>query len=179
VSESARANFSRSFIASVGRCRGGCQMSRRFAWLGLYLLVLTQSAEGYPGASDPKRWPNSEITYNIDPLSFQVGSEREAQVTTALAAWQGATFVGTSFTAYKFDQPYNVSADDNNDSKNTVGFVSTIGSVLVGAITHWRAPRKLPRQGDRSKAYSRIDVGLGKNVSGGTRPRLSWGRSVL
>ena len=39
--------------------------------------------------------------------------------------------------------------------------------------------RKLPRQVDTPKEYSRSDVGLGKNVSGGTRPRLSWGRFVL
>lgn len=39
--------------------------------------------------------------------------------------------------------------------------------------------RKLPRQVDRSKLDSRVGFDLGKNVRGGTRPRLSWGRSVL
>ena len=39
--------------------------------------------------------------------------------------------------------------------------------------------RKLPRQVDTSKIDSAGVSGLGRNVSGGTRPRLSWGRSVL
>jgi alkanesulfonate monooxygenase SsuD/methylene tetrahydromethanopterin reductase-like flavin-dependent oxidoreductase (luciferase family) len=39
--------------------------------------------------------------------------------------------------------------------------------------------RKLPRQVDTSKVDSTGASGLGRNVSGGTRPRLSWGRSVL
>src|SRR5437773_10760858 len=39
--------------------------------------------------------------------------------------------------------------------------------------------RKLPRQVDTSKIDSEGVSGLGRNVSGGTRPRLSWGRSVL
>jgi len=39
--------------------------------------------------------------------------------------------------------------------------------------------RKLPRQADRSIGDFSADEGLGRNVSGGTRPRLSWGRSPL
>ncbi len=39
--------------------------------------------------------------------------------------------------------------------------------------------RKLPRQADSSKGDCPLDEGLGRNVSGGTRPRLSWGRSLL
>ena len=38
---------------------------------------------------------------------------------------------------------------------------------------------KLPRHVDTGSWYSGVLVGLGKNVSGCTRPRLSWGRSVL
>lgn len=37
---------------------------------------------------------------------------------------------------------------------------------------NWRQ-RKLPRQADSSKGNCAADVGLGRNVSGGTRPRLS------
>jgi PAS domain-containing protein len=40
-----------------------------------------------------------------------------------------------------------------------------------------RSGRKLPRQVDHSTGDCPGDVGLGRNVSGGTRPRLSWGRS--
>ena len=39
--------------------------------------------------------------------------------------------------------------------------------------------RKLPRQADSSKGDWAATEGLGRNVSGGTRPRLSWGRSPL
>ena len=39
--------------------------------------------------------------------------------------------------------------------------------------------RKLPRQADSSKGDWPAAEGLGRNVSGGTRPRLSWGRSPL
>jgi putative transposase len=39
--------------------------------------------------------------------------------------------------------------------------------------------RKLPRQVDTSKLDSAGALGLGRNTSGGTWPRLSWGRSVL
>ena len=38
--------------------------------------------------------------------------------------------------------------------------------------------RKLPRQAGHSKGDCAADEGLGRNVSGGTRPRLSWGRSL-
>ena len=39
--------------------------------------------------------------------------------------------------------------------------------------------RKLPRQADSSKGDWPAAECLGRNVSGGTRPRLSWGRSLL
>jgi hypothetical protein len=39
--------------------------------------------------------------------------------------------------------------------------------------------RKLPRQVDTAKLDSAGMSGLGRKISGGTRPRLSWGRSVL
>ena len=39
--------------------------------------------------------------------------------------------------------------------------------------------RKLPRQVDTPRVDPKGESGLGRNVSGGTRPRLSWGRSVL
>ena len=41
------------------------------------------------------------------------------------------------------------------------------------------ADRKLPRQVDSSMMDSTVLVDLGRNVRGGTDPRLSWGRSVL
>ena len=41
------------------------------------------------------------------------------------------------------------------------------------------ATRKLPRQVDTAKRDCPAVVGLGRNVRGGTRPRLSWGRSWL
>ena len=39
--------------------------------------------------------------------------------------------------------------------------------------------RKLPCQADHSNGDCTADEGLGRNVRGGTRPRLSWGRSPL
>ena len=42
-----------------------------------------------------------------------------------------------------------------------------------------RWKRRLPRQVDTAKVDSGMVSGLGRNVSGGTWPRLSWGRSVL
>ena len=39
--------------------------------------------------------------------------------------------------------------------------------------------RKLPRQVDSREGDWSPDEGLGRNVSGGTRPRLSWGRTRL
>lgn len=44
-----------------------------------------------------------------------------------------------------------------------------------GAASHG----KLPRQVERVEVDSWGAVGLGRKASGGTRPRLSWGRSVL
>ena len=43
-------------------------------------------------------------------------------------------------------------------------------------VIEWR---KLPRQADSSKGDWPAAECLGRNVSGGTRPRLSWGRSPL
>ncbi len=57
------------------------------------------------------------------------------------------------------------------------GLMNGATSAFIGCNTD--RGRKLPRQVDRLKEYSRIDECLGRNVSGGTRPRLSWGRSVL
>ena len=51
-----------------------------------------------------------------------------------------------------------------------VNFKTTTGAVGI---------RKLPCQADHSKGDCAADEGLGRNVSGGTRPRLSWGRSRL
>ena len=53
----------------------------------------------------------------------------------------------------------------------------TTGSV-VGEVTV-ESTRKLPRQADSSKGDWPAAECLGRNVSGGTRPRLSWGRSPL
>ena len=49
--------------------------------------------------------------------------------------------------------------------------------VRADALGRWA--RKLPRQVDTLQVDSRAVVGLGKNVRGGTRPRLSCGRSSL
>src|SRR6185312_13331785 len=46
-----------------------------------------------------------------------------------------------------------------------------------GFVGAWN--RKLPRQGHSLKLDSRAVCGLGRKVRGGTRPRLSWGRSSL
>ena len=48
---------------------------------------------------------------------------------------------------------------------------------VYGTRKVWQ--RKLPRQVDTAKRDWPADKGLGRNVSGGTRPRLSWGRSLL
>src|ERR1051326_5849287 len=50
------------------------------------------------------------------------------------------------------------------------------GDVYFGSLGQHR---KLPRQADSSIGDCVSDEGLGRNVSGGTRPRLSWGRSLL
>ena len=42
-----------------------------------------------------------------------------------------------------------------------------------------KSVHKLPRQAHSLELDSRGSCGLGKNVSDGTRPRLSWGRSSL
>ena len=42
-----------------------------------------------------------------------------------------------------------------------------------------RPIRKLPRQVDTSKGDCVTVLGLGRNMRGGTRPRLTWGRSWL
>lgn len=55
--------------------------------------------------------------------------------------------------------------------------VKTASSQLP--IPRLREYRKLPRQADSSMGDFSADEGLGRNVSGGTRPRLSWGRSPL
>jgi hypothetical protein len=48
-----------------------------------------------------------------------------------------------------------------------------------GPTSPLMSTRKLPRQGDRLKEYSRVGSCLGRNSRGGTSPRLSWGRSLL
>ena len=50
---------------------------------------------------------------------------------------------------------------------------------LHEALDNVTPARKLPRQVDTAKRDWPADKGLGRNVSGGTRPRLSWGRSLL
>ena len=58
---------------------------------------------------------------------------------------------------------------------------SASGTRLVSARSTdgGKSFRKLPRQVDSAKRDWPVDEGLGRNVSGGTRPRLSWGRSLL
>lgn len=51
---------------------------------------------------------------------------------------------------------------------------------FYGSVSRNRAClRKLPRQVDTAKRDWPVDEGLGRKVSGGTRPRLSCGRSLL
>lgn len=50
---------------------------------------------------------------------------------------------------------------------------------LPAACNQVWSMRKLPRQGHSLIPDSRGCGGLGKNINGGTRPRLSWGRSSL
>ena len=54
-----------------------------------------------------------------------------------------------------------------------------LGVDQSGVIRVHTLTRKLPRQADSSKGDWPAAECLGRNVSGGTRPRLSWGRSPL
>ena len=71
-------------------------------------------------------------------------------------------------------------ADGFRDRGVSVAF-SYNPTPLTGAIHGVLAEsgRKLPRQADSSKGDWPAAECLGRNVSGGTRPRLSWGRSPL
>lgn len=55
--------------------------------------------------------------------------------------------------------------------------IALLSLIAIGLNT--ALSRKLPRQADSSQGDSPALVGLGRNVRGGTRPRLSWGRSWL
>ena len=57
------------------------------------------------------------------------------------------------------------------------GRLKTIVVDKTGLKGRWW--RKLPRQADSSQGDCSAVVGLGRNVRGGTRPRLSCGRSWL
>ena len=54
----------------------------------------------------------------------------------------------------------------------------TVSVLNPAALEAYSRSRKLPRQADSSHG-DRTVVGLGRNVRGGTRPRLSCGRSWL
>ena len=74
--------------------------------------------------------------------------------------------------------PVPIKVDDGITFKDVLSWaVPSAVAVLAALFGAWL--RKLPRQVDSPKEYSRSEVGLGRNVSGGTRPRLSWGRFVL
>ena len=63
-----------------------------------------------------------------------------------------------------------------------VGQVIDVGSVQVKEseiLQFARRYRKLPRQVDTCKGDCTGGMGLGRNVRGGTRPRLTCGRSWL
>jgi hypothetical protein len=55
----------------------------------------------------------------------------------------------------------------------------TCESAMKAAASALTSARKLPRQVNSRWLDCPGENGLGRNVSGGTRPRLSWGRSEL
>ena len=55
----------------------------------------------------------------------------------------------------------------------------TLRELQVNRSTFYVWYRKLPRQVDTAKGNCAGMLGLGKNIRGGTRPRLSCGRSWL
>ena len=57
--------------------------------------------------------------------------------------------------------------------------VALLETILDGSTTIAVVEGKLPRQVDSGEGDSWGAVGLGRKASGGTRPRLSWGRCVL
>ena len=59
-----------------------------------------------------------------------------------------------------------------------MGLIRCRGQINVWGFSHASVQvRKLPRQADSSKGDWPAAECLGRNGSGGTRPRLSWGRS--
>lgn len=68
----------------------------------------------------------------------------------------------------------------DTDYSDTIVFIA-VGSVVLLLLFRntTSSSRKLPRQADSSQGDNPALVGLGRNVRGGTRPRLSCGRSWL
>jgi len=87
-----------------------------------------------------------------------------------VATWRG--FVDSAFIV---DALPGASSDGGSPPHLCTDFVLEALQQAIGE----RCGRKLPCQADRSQGDCSADDGLGRKVNGGTRPRLSWGRSAL
>ena len=68
------------------------------------------------------------------------------------------------------------------EGNRSINMTSLAGGVIDSrreTLLGRKCNRKLPRQVDTSKVDFTGASGLDRNATGGTWPRLSWGRSVL
>ena len=136
---------------------------------------LQSGATGYVGLEHPERWPVHLGKYLLTMVNVPLGSPSllwRVNYLIALVLGASLLFVGILVVS-------------DGETSNNIKMATSRRRVAILAALMTASPllltsvRKLPRQVDRLKAYSRVELALGRNVSGGTRPRLSWGRPVL
>lgn len=122
--------------------------------VALNALLASSLAWGYPGPSDPRRWPSNEVTFNLQPSVFPEQSSMWNKVLNGISSWN---FVpGADFEVYYSLFPEDVFPTDNNDTLNTIGFVGNIDNPFVLGVTDYRS---------QGNVYQEADIRLNGNAN--------------
>ena len=144
-------------------------------WLGFVLMMCTGAAA--VAADSPIVSSSKDVKWGPAPPILPKGA-----VMAVMAGDPGAT--GLVAVRLKMPAGYKIPAHWHPTDEQVTVVSGTLAIGMGDKLDETkgvtlRAGRRLPRQGNSLKLDSRAVIGLGINVRGGTRPRLSCGRSSL
>jgi len=157
---------------------------------GRDLFIVDNSVSGWTGLRYLEEWSSIARAFDIATGYFEIGSllalDGKWQELEKIRILMGSDMTHRtrkalldavrSHAVEVLDSSIEAAKDANPFLRGVPGILDAIKSGKIECRVY---DGKLPRQADHSNVDSRGAVDLGMNVSGGTRPRLSWGRSVL